>query len=93
MITGINSNKIETNFLWLTCTILCHCKEVRKIFDYKVSPFLDSQREGCILCYFDIFFPQNASRNRYDKNNPPESAYISSIYKMTFQLDFKPRID
>ena len=39
MIPGFNNNKRDTEFLWLTCTILCHCKEVWHIDNYKVSPF------------------------------------------------------
>ena len=35
----------------------------------------------------------NASWNRYDKKNPSKSAYISSIDKISFRLDFKPSID
>ena len=27
MITGFNSNKRDKKLLWLTCTIICHCKE------------------------------------------------------------------
>ena len=35
----------------------------------------------------------NASWNRYDNKNPSKSAYISSIDKISFRLDFKPSID
>ena len=27
MITGFNSKKRDKKLLWLTCTIICHCKE------------------------------------------------------------------
>ena len=39
MIPGFNSNKSDTELLWLTCTTLWHCKEVCNIVDFKVSPF------------------------------------------------------
>ena len=39
MIPGFNSNKTDKMLLWLTCTIVCHCKEVWQIVDSKVSPF------------------------------------------------------
>ena len=39
MIPGFDRNKRDIKLLWLTCTTLCHCKEVLYIVDTKVSNF------------------------------------------------------